>query len=156
MSSRQDAPDPIREIKAVYDLPPLLAEVTVLPLRLTDEGGLYSDDSSHLVQFLKADKVQAAFLHSADQREYQVLMGETPVDFVIAFLTHIAAIATWDTVAGRLQAILKRRHGRVKIVEVVQEGGTTRASWFEVEGDGDTIANAMRARAREVGRDNRR
>jgi hypothetical protein len=156
MSPGQEDADLVREIDPAYDLPPLPAEVTVLPLRLTDTGGLYSDDSSHLVQFLRADKVQAAFLHGADQREYQVLMGEVPVDFVIAFLIHIAAIATWEAVAGRLQAILKKRQGRVKIVEVVQEGSAVRASWFEVEGDGDTIAKAMRARAREVGRDNKR
>lgn len=120
-------------------------DLVVLPREIADDGtGLYDDSVVDLVKQLRAEGVDAAYMHDADHREWIGEKAWTPTEIalVISVAENLASSAAWDG----LKMIIQRAHGgrgraKLKVCRVIQSAdGTTTREWIEVEGEiGDVV-----------------
>ena len=125
-------------------------DLVVLPRKIAEDGtGLYDDSVIDLVKQLRAEGVDAAYLHDKDHREWIGEKGWTPAE--IALIVSIAENLTSSAVWDGLKMILQRAHGgrgraKLKACRVIQSpDGTKTQEWIEVEGEIDDVVKAIDA-----------
>jgi hypothetical protein len=132
-----------RPIEApVADLPDdLRADVLILPRETAGDVGRYDDSVSTLAKQLRASGATATYLHEADSREW---IGEQGIDpIVLSFIVGLASNAGWAGIA----ALARRTSGgvRAKVARCKETPDGTEWEWFEVEGPGAEVADALQA-----------
>ncbi|GJF31741.1 hypothetical protein KNE206_44410 [Kitasatospora sp. NE20-6] len=134
----------IRPIESPNSATPLNLQhdVVVLPREVSDSGvGVYHDSVIDLVKALRAENVDADFAHAKDERQW---LGEkSATQHLIEVAVGIASNAGW---AG-ISAVFRRRHSqgtvRLKLVRRINGPVGVTEEWFEVEGTGADVADAL-------------
>ena len=113
-------------------------DVVILPIRVQDDVGIYPDEVLTLKKQLRAQGVDADFLHDSDHRRWLGLKGEVVATIILGFVTSggVAAVQSMLTqrFAGRRLRLraARRRNADGSVVE-----------WFEADGSGDDVARAL-------------
>jgi hypothetical protein len=144
----------VREIEPPAPLPEKLeADLVVLPREITMDGrGLYDDSVITIVKELRSLGADATYQHEKDDRAW---IGEQSAEAVaLALIIGVASNAGWSG----LQALFrhsfsgKRVHVRVGHYEELADG-SRKAEWYEIEGNGEQVADALRQLEVSKGRD---
>jgi hypothetical protein len=118
------------------------ADVLILPREISDDRGLYDDSVLTLAKDLREAGITAEYQHPAEAREW---IGERGVDILVAFIVGIASNAGW----AALGALLRQRHAgdpvRVRAARISDREAGVDWEWFEVEGPGEDVADALEA-----------
>ena len=118
-------------------------DLVVLPREISDDGiGLYDDSVVYLVKQLRAESVNAGYLHHTAERQWISEKGFA--DNALSFVLGVASNGAWYG----LTLLLRRNHAqspvRGKVARCVQSSdGTTTWEWYEVEGNGDEVATII-------------
>ncbi len=117
-------------------------DVLVLPREVTDGRGLYDDSVVTLAKELRAAGTSAEYQHGLDAREW---IGEKHVPVIVLdIVASIASNAGWDG----LRAAIGRRKSeqvRVRVARIKQTSAGQEFEWYEVEGPGAEVAEALKA-----------
>jgi hypothetical protein len=127
------------------DLPDTLTvDLVVLPREIDEAGqGLYDDSVVDLVKVLNLDGVKAAYLHDQTHRSW---IGEKSfADVALNFIVGIASSAAWSGFLAMLSNKRANTQVKGKIARVTQTPLGTTWEWFEVEGTGEQVAEALKA-----------
>lgn len=115
-------------------------DVLILPREIEDGVGLYDDSALTLAKDLREAGVTAEYQHPADARGW---IGERGADILIAFIVGIASNAAWSAISG----LLRRQHAadsvRVRVSRIRDRKSNRDWEWFELEGTGDEVADAL-------------
>jgi hypothetical protein len=145
--SREDEDDglPVAADAPSVEAVPLEHEVVFLPQEVEGDVGVYRDEQLTIVKELKAQGVDAAYLHDADHREWLSLKGaDVVVPLVVQFGISFLASGAWEIFAGLLLARFRRSRLWVKMGRTVDKGSGAETEWFEATGDADSVTNALR------------
>jgi hypothetical protein len=116
-------------------------DVLILPREVVDGRGLYDDSVVTVAKELRAAGTSAGYAHGPDAREW---IGEKGVDaIVLSLIVGIASNAGW---AG-LRALVGRARSnrvRIRVARVRETPDGPEAEWFQLEGPGDEVAEALR------------
>lgn len=115
------------------------APVVILPLRETDEIGIYPQGTLTLGKRLRAEGVGAVYLHDSEHRRFEVKKGFV-LEAVEALLLGIGSSAGWDAIKALL-ARSKSRQLEVTYLELETPEGKG-AAWKAV-GEADAVARAI-------------
>lgn len=87
-----------------YEIPELVdGEIVLLPAALDGDFGIYPNEDSTLAKELRAAGVAARYLHDPEHRQWQVLMGEVPVDLAVGVASSVIGSGLWDTFLAFLE-----------------------------------------------------
>jgi hypothetical protein len=135
----------IREIASLVDLPVDLPphEVLVLPESIRGDVGTYRDEALVLVKELRAEGVDAEYLHNAERREWHGLRSQDTVAvLILSFAAGLLSNATWEAI----KAVVGRRFGKRNIIVRFHERRTEHEeeSWYEASGPADSVIDSIR------------
>jgi hypothetical protein len=118
------------------------ADIVVLPEEVKQDGvGLYSDSALDLIKELRLLDVTADYQHPQQSRTW---IGERSFAAVaFAWIFGVSTNAGWTAICALLRRNRGKAPGRVKIARCTQSADEITWEWFEVEGDGNTIASAL-------------
>lgn len=118
------------------------ADVVILPREVVDGIGLYDDSVVTVAKELRAAGTSAEYAHGPAAREW---IGEKSVAvIVLSLVVGIASNAAWDG----LRALVGRAGServRVRVARLKQTARGREAEWFELEGPGEEVADALMA-----------
>jgi hypothetical protein len=117
-------------------------DVLLLPREISDGRGLYDDSVDTLAKEIRAIGVAADYQHDADSRAW---IGEK--HFTSLELDIIANVITSGGLGALVAVIRKRKSDRVR-VKVARRSDTSSEvddEWFEIEGPGAEVAEALKA-----------
>jgi hypothetical protein len=129
------------------DIPPpsgIEADVVVLPREVDEDGrGLYHDSAITLVKEFTPMGVQARYAHNQDARLWygEKAFGPDVVQWAIG----IASQAGWVALVWLLRRKHNTTHVRLRVARCRQTAGETTWEWYEVEGSGAEVAEALSA-----------
>jgi hypothetical protein len=119
-------------------------DVLVLPREINSEGhGIYHDSAITAVKEFALSGVKAKYAHAKEERSWygEKSYSKDVIDWVIG----IASNGGWAALCW----ILRRDHGsarvRVKVARCRQTAQETTWEWYEVEGRGADVADALAA-----------
>jgi hypothetical protein len=116
-------------------------DLVVLPLREDENGnGIYPENTVTLVKRLRANGVDAHYLHPPERRRFEGRNGFVEIA-VVSVILGVLSSAAWD---GLKRLFSKRPDARLKITfgrKVGLDGSST--SWCEVEGDATDVIAAI-------------
>jgi hypothetical protein len=117
-------------------------DVLLLPREISDGRGLYDDSVDTLAKEIRATGVTADYQHDSSSRTW---IGEKHVSpIVLDIVANILSMAGWE---GLRLVIAKRKSERVR-VKVSRRKETpsgTVEEWFELDGPGTEVAEALKA-----------
>jgi hypothetical protein len=117
------------------------ADVLLLPREVAAGQGLYDDSVVILAKELRAAGASAEYQHGPDAREW---IGEKHVPVIVVdIIAGIASNAGWDG----LRAVVGRHKSdqvRVRVTRVKQTLAGEESEWYEVEGPGAEVAEALK------------
>jgi hypothetical protein len=118
------------------------ADIVVLPEEVEQDGvGLYSDSALDLVKELRLLDVTADYQHPQQSRTW---IGERSFAAVaFEWIFGVSTNAGWAAICVLLRRNKGKAPGRVKIARCAESADEITWEWFEVEGDGNTIADAL-------------
>jgi len=120
-------------------------DVLVLPQTIAEDGtAVYHESVLTLVKELRALDTDAAYQHEAEDRGWY---GERSVSaIVLSLIVGVASAAGWDGLRALLSGDRHRServHAKIARCTSTDDGVTW--EWFEVEGPGAEVANALEA-----------
>lgn len=117
-------------------------DAIVLPREADDEEGLYDESVITLVKELRDAGASADFQHGPESRSW---IGEKALDQIaLQLIIGISSNAGWDA----LRAVLMRRKTeqiRVQMARCTDARTGRRWEWFEAEGNGEDVVQAIEA-----------
>jgi hypothetical protein len=117
------------------------AGITVLPLDLVDQQGVYSESSLMIVKELRALGGDAEYAQPAAQRVFEV--KKSAEGLLLAYVIGIASTATWDLMKRLLS---RRKDARLSVTFVeLEEGHDLHVTAWKVEGNGEAVVRAIDA-----------
>jgi hypothetical protein len=115
-------------------------DLLILPRDVSDGRGLYDDSVVTLAKQVRATGVTADYQHDASSRTW---IGEKHLDPLV--LDIIAGFITNAGWAGVATVISKRKSDRVRVRFGRRKNSSgSLEEWFEVEGPGTEVAEALR------------
>ena len=122
----------------------LEVEVIVLPREIDGEGrGVYHDSAVTLVKELAPFGVSAAYAHDQGER---LFYGERNFSAgVVNWVIGIASSGGWAALCWLVRKQYSEARVRLKIARCSQTANETTWEWFEVEGRGTDVADALDA-----------
>ncbi len=124
-------------------------DVVVLP-REIDESGVarYHDTAIDLVKALKFEGLSASFAHSPEERGW---LGEKSVlQYTLDVVIGVVSAGAYDGI----KALLRRRHDetpvRLRITRQVSTESGSGWEWIELDGTGESVAQALEQMNRET------
>jgi hypothetical protein len=137
-----DAANPEKGDSPDIPLPAIIeTDVVVLPEEVGEDGvGIYSDSAISVVKELRSLGVTAQYQHPQDSRTW---IGEKGFGAVaLSWIVGVASNAGWTALCVLLRQ--KRRNPvRIKLARCTQSTSEITWEWFEVEGNGADVANAL-------------
>jgi hypothetical protein len=101
-----------------YPLPELPeGTIVVLPQSIDGEVGIYPNATSTLVKELRAEGITAEYLHDADHRQWQIYMGEVPLQLILSITTSVIGSGIWAAFAAGLGERFRSRQVTVHVVK---------------------------------------
>lgn len=126
-------------------LPDVMADdVVVLPRQIEPDGrGLYDDSVLTIVKEFRAAGVSATYQHDQDSRAW---VGEKAVvEVALALVIGIASNAGWTALCWLLRRQHRSDRVRVRVGRFRRTAAETSWKWYEVEGSGAAVADALAA-----------
>ena len=126
-------------------LPDALAgDVVVLPREVEPDGrALYDDSVLTIVKEFRAAGVSASYQHDQDSRTW---VGEQAVaEVALALVIGIASNAGWAALCRILRSQHRSDQVRVRVGRFRRTSSETSWEWFNVEGPGAAVADALAA-----------
>lgn len=114
-------------------------DLVILPERIDGDIGIYRDELLTFVKALRAEGVDAAFLHDSEHREWLALMGDVPTSMLIGVASSFIGSAAWYAFLKLTGAGPGSKKVRIKFGRYNQDG----AEWFEGKGDADGVNRAL-------------
>jgi hypothetical protein len=118
------------------------ADVVILPRQVAEGIGLYDDSVVTVAKELRAAGTSAEYAHGPEAREW---IGEKSVALIaLSLIVGIASNAGWDG----LRALIGRagsKRVRVRVARVKESPEGREAEWFELDGPGAEVADALKA-----------
>lgn len=146
MSSSERETVRLRPAKAAIPLDIRLDHaVVVLPSRLNGDVGIYSGQTTGLVKQLRAAGVDAAFLHDSQHKQWDVRMGDVPIELVIAVVGGLLTNATWAAAQAVVQKFIgssSEVHARV-VRQRQDPDGAVENIWLAYSGPKDGFLTAL-------------
>lgn len=118
----------------------LPASVVVWPLREVEGVGIYSQDVVTLVKRLRAEGVEATYLHPADSRVFEVKKGLV-LDAAVAIGLNILSSAAWAGITRVLRS--RRERGELELTYAQSDTPSGHVEAWTVRGRGDTVLDAV-------------
>lgn len=124
-------------------------DVVLLPQEIDGDIGIYRDEQTMVVKELRAQGVDAAFLHDSEHRHWLALKGsDIVIPLIVQFGVSFLASGSWELVANLLRGRFGKATLAVKFGRTRELESGTETEWFEAEGDGDAVAEALRILAK--------
>lgn len=122
----------------------LTSDVVVLPHEVTPDGrGLYKDSVLTIVKEFRAAGVSASYQHDLDSRAW---IGEKAVaEVALALVIGIASNAGWMALCRILRRQHKSDRVHVRVGRFRRTASEISWNWYEVEGPGAAVADALAA-----------
>ena len=115
-------------------------DLVILPQDLDGDRGIYSDQLTTTVKTLRAEGIDARWLHDADQRLWSGERSAIVDLWIIPFVVGIASSAGWTA----LTALMRRRAGRVRLkIGYRRDPAGSEERWIELEGDSADVAGEL-------------
>lgn len=117
-------------------------DVLLLPREISDGRGLYDDSVDTLAKEIRATGVTADYQHDSSSRGW---IGEKHVSpIVLDIIANILSMAGWN---GLRSVVGKRKSERVrvKVARRKETSSGTVEEWFELDGSGAEVAEALKA-----------
>lgn len=135
-------PDPL----LIAQIAPLESAVVILPTSVDSDGcGIYSEYTTFLAKDLRAEGVEARFLHPSEQRSFEVRKSALAAAAVFVSLA-IAGNASYDLSKAAFLRLLKRgktnQHLTVELLHIESSG---RATGTRISGSADDVIRAIEA-----------
>jgi len=144
----------VRKVEAPLAAPAKLgADLVVLPRETADDGrGLYDDSVITIVKELKSLGADARYQHEKDERAW--IGEESAATLALALIIGIASSAGWSALQALFRGSFSTKRVRVRVGRYEKlADGTTKAEWYEVEGNGEDVADALTQLAAGKGSD---
>jgi hypothetical protein len=123
-------------------------DVLLFPREVVEGRGLYDDSVVTLAKELRAAGASAEYQHGPDARQW---IGEKHIPVIVLdILAGIASNAGWEG----LHAVVGRRKAeqvRVRVARVRQTPAGEESEWYEIEGPGAEVAEALQALQEQPG-----
>ena len=105
-----------------------------------------------IVKELKALGADARYLHDKDDRAW--IGEESAARIVLDLIIGVASAAGWSGLQALFRGSFSGRRVRVRVGRYEQLGdGSTKAEWYEIDGSGEDVADALAQLAPREGRD---
>jgi hypothetical protein len=118
-------------------------EVLVLPESIRGDVGVYRDEALVLVKEMKAEGIDAEYLHDPERREWHGLRSqEVVVVLTLSFAAGLLANATWDAIKGVVNHLFGKRNVIVRFHE--RRTDNEEEKWFEASGPADSVIDSIR------------
>ena len=112
-------------------------DLVILPYDLDGDRGIYSDQLATTVKTLRAEGIDARWLHDADHRLWSGERSALVDLWIIPFIVGIASSGGWTA----LTALVRRRTGPVKLkIGYRRDPSGSEERWIELEGDAADVA----------------
>lgn len=157
MSDQQRGPFGVRVtaewVEALDELP---HDVVVLPEALNDDTGIYRDEFMTFAKELRAEGLDAGYLHDVAHRTWSGRKGEALlVPVIIALSTNVATGAAMIAVSRWLERTFPKTSVRLRVIHKRSGGGRREKDSFTATGTGPEVAELLRAFEEALGDDNR-
>ena len=130
-------------IEALDELP---HDVVVLPEAVDGDRGIYRDEFITFAKELRAEGVDAGYLHDADQRSWSGRKGEALlIPAIIALSANVATGAATIAVSRWLERTFPEATVRLRVVHKRSGGGRRETDAFTASGSGPEVAELLRA-----------
>ena len=138
-----------------YEVPELSdGVIVVLPQAVDGDVGIYSNATSTLVKELRAEGIAAEYLHDSDHRQWQIHMGEVPVELIVGITTSVIGSGIWAAFAAGFG---KRFASHPVTVHVVRQrkrsNGERTTTTVDVTGTGPEVQTVLETALAEDGVD---
>lgn len=144
----------VRKIEAPLAAPAELgADLLVLPRETDDDGrGLYDDSAITIVKELKSLGADARYQHEKEERAW--IGEESAAILALTLIIGIAGNAGWSALQALFRGSFSTKRVRVRVGRYEKlADGATKAEWYEVEGTGEDVADALAQLASGKGSD---
>jgi hypothetical protein len=112
-------------------------DLVILPHDLDGDRGIYSDQLTTTVKTLRAEGIDARWLHDADHRLWDGKRSAVVDLWIIPFIVGIFSSAGWTA----LTALVRRRTGPVKLkIGYRKDPSGSEERWIELEGNSADVA----------------
>lgn len=130
----------------IAQITPPESAVVILPISVDRDGcGTYSESTVFLAKDLRAEGVEARFLHPSEQRSFEVKKSELAAAAAF-FSLAIAGNASYDlTKAGFLRLLKRGKASQPMTVELVHIEASGRATGTRISGSADDVIRAIEA-----------
>jgi hypothetical protein len=126
------ASPPLAHVLGTFD-----GDLVILPHDLDGDRGIYSDQFATTVKALRAEGINADWLHDTDHRLWSGTRSAIVDLWMIPFIVGIASSAGW----AALTAIMRHRAGQVKIkIGYRKDPSGSEERWIELEGSSADVA----------------
>ena len=143
-----------RKIETPITAPEKLgADLVVLPREITEDGrGLYDDSVITIVKELRSLGTDARYQHDENDRAW--IGEESAATIALDLIIGIASGAGWSGLQALFRGSFSTRrvHVRVGRYEQLAEG-STKAEWYELDGNGAEVSEMLHELERGEGRD---
>lgn len=143
-----------RKIEAPLAAPEKLgADLVVLPREIADDGrGLYDDSVITIVKELKSLGADARYQHEKSDRAW--IGEESAAKIALDLIIGIASGAGWSGLQALFRGSFRTRRVRVRVGRYEQlADGSTKAEWYEIDGQGEEVSEMLHEIERGEGRD---
>jgi hypothetical protein len=121
-----------------------LTDVVFFPERTEGEVGVYSDDLKAIVKQLRAEGVEAGYLHEAEHREWVGRRGvPLLVPFVIGIASSFIGTAAWVAFARILKGTFGQQRLSVRYGKLNDDRSGIDGELFQAEGNADDVIKAI-------------
>jgi hypothetical protein len=115
-------------------------DLVVLPHDLDGDSGIYSDQLVTTMKTLRAEGIDARWLHDTNHRLWSGERSAVIDLWAIPFIVGIASSAGWTG----LTALLRRRTGPVKLkIGYRRDSSGNEERWIELEGNSADVAGEL-------------
>lgn len=130
-------------------------DVVVLPEAIDDEVGVYRDELISFAKELRAQGVDAGYLHDPEHRTWSGRKGEALlVPVIIALSANVATGAAMIALSRWLERTFPKTSVRLRVTHKRSGGGRRDKDSFAATGPGPEVAELLRAFEEERGDDN--
>ncbi|MDE0805860.1 MAG: hypothetical protein OSA99_21360 [Acidimicrobiales bacterium] len=121
-------------------------DVVLLPEGLDGDTGIYRDECITFAKELRADGVDAGYLHDADRRTWSGRKGEALlVPAIIALSANVATGAATIAVSRWLERTFPDSSVRLRVIHKRAGGGQREKDLFTATGSGPEVAELFQA-----------
>ncbi len=136
--------DPVAD-EWVLDLDELPHDLVVLPEGLEGDVGIYREDLLAFPKLMRADGLDAGFLHDPEHRRFSGRKGDPIlVPVVIAFVVNVVTTGAGIAIQHYIERRFPDRTVKVKVIHRERRLLTGRRDVFEATGTGPEVAGLYR------------